>query len=350
MKLVVTTYMGEPYIEKFRGLFDEIEFVGMTKIGRVLNEDELISSLEDADAVVVEFDPLTRRVLESCKKLKVIASVRGGAHANVDVQATIDLGIPMLFVPGRNKDTVADFTMGMLIAVARGLAKGHHLIKNRVITDAKNHVENGFCPVDINWVGSTPEKFAYLQYKGPTLSGKTLGIIGYGHIGKMMAQRALAFDMKVIAFDPFVAQQDVLQDVMMVDLDTLMSTADFITIHMPVNEGTRNLISAEKLSLMKPTAYMINAARAALMDYDKLIDMLQKREIAGAALDVYPVEPLPDDHPLLDLDNVVLTPHIAGCSLDPYERSYNYLLEDLANFFHGSPINHLYNPDSLKKK
>lgn len=348
MKLLVTTYMQEKYIDQFKEIFDEIKFVGMMDIQRVLSEEELIEVIGDVDAIVVEFDPLTRRVLEAAKNLKVIASVRGGAHANVDVKAATEMRIPILYVPGRNQDTVADFTMGMVIALSRGVAKAHHLIKNREITDDKTYVENGFCVTDVNWVGSTPEKFAYLQYKGPTLSGKTIGLVGLGAIGRETAKRALAFDMKVIAYDPFVKQESLQMDVTMVDLDTLMRTADFVSIHLPVNDGTRGLVSAEKLALMKKTAYFINNARAAVVDYDKLIDMLQKDEIKGAALDVYPVEPLPNNHPLLDLDNVVLTPHIAGCSLDPYDRSYVMLLEDLHSFFNGSAIKRLYNPDSMK--
>ncbi len=349
MKLLVTSYMQDEYVAEFKKMFDEIKFVGMMQTGRILTEDELMKEMADVDAIVVEFDPLTRKVLESAKNLKVIASVRGGAHANVDVQAATELGIPILFVPGRNQDTVADFTIGMMVAVSRGLGKAHHLIKNHVITDDKNYVENGFCKTDVNWVGSTPEKFAYLQYKGPTFSGKILGLVGYGAIGREVAKRALAFDMKVIAFDPFVKQETVKQDVTMVDLDKVMRDSDFVSVHLPVNDGTRGIISAKKLALMKKSAYLINNARAAVLDYDKLIDMLQKNEIAGAALDVYPVEPLPNNHPLLDLDNVVLTPHIAGCSLDPYDRSYTRLLEDLHKFFHGEQPSRVYNPDALKK-
>ena len=152
MKLLVTSYMQEEYVEEFKKMFDEIKFVGMMQIDRILTEDELIQEIADADAIVVEFDPLTRKVLESAKKLKVIASVRGGAHANVDVAAAIVFGIPILYVPGRNQDTVDDFTIGMMVAISRGLAKGHHLIKNRIITDDKTYVENGFAlPMLTGW-------------------------------------------------------------------------------------------------------------------------------------------------------------------------------------------------------
>lgn len=349
MKLVVTTFMQDEYISEFKKIYDEVKFVGMTEMGRILTEDELIDVLVDADAIVVEFDPLTKRVLESAKKLKVIASVRGGAHANVDVAAATSLGIPILYVPGRNQDTVADFTIGMMVAISRGLAQGNHLIKSNVITDEKDYVQNGFCATDVNWVGSTPEKFAYLQYKGPTFSGKTLGLVGYGAIGREVAKRAVAFDMKVLAFDAFVKQENAGPGVTMVSLDEVMSQSDFVSLHLPVNDATRGIVSADKLAMMKKNAYLINNARAAIMDYDKLIDMLQKKEIAGAALDVYPVEPLPPTHPLLSLDNVCLTPHIAGCSYDPYDRSYTYLISDLKKFYAGEEPERVYNPDAMKK-
>ena len=345
MKLLVTTYMDSPYFDEFRKMFDTIVYEGMMKIGRVLNEEEMCAAIADCDVVVAEFDPITRKVLDAAKNLKVIASPRGGAKANVDMAAANEKKIPILFVPGRNQDTVADFTMGLLLAVCRGIAKGHHMIKNRVITDEKQYNENGFKTGDVNWVGSTPEKFAYLQYKGPTLSGKRLGIIGYGAIGREVVKRALAFDMEVVAYDPFVKQENVTQNVKLIDLPELMKTSDFISVHIPVTDGTRGLINADMLSLMKPTAYMINTARAAVMDYDKLTDMLQKNEIAGAGFDVFPIEPLPDDHPLLSLNNVVMTPHIGGCSFDPYDRSYKTLAEDLKLIFAGKRPVHFYNPE-----
>ena len=321
----------------------------MTKLGRILTEDELAEAIEDCDVVLIEFDPLTKTVLDRAKKLKVIASVRGGAHANVDVDEATRRGIPIFNVPGRNQDTVADFTIGMVLALSRGIAKGNLLIKNRKITDDKTYVENGFCTTDVNWVGSTPEKFAYLQYKGPTLAGKTMGLVGFGAIGRETAKRALAFGMDVVAYDPFVKQSEISSEVKLIELSELMATADFISIHLPVNKGTLGIVSAEMLRKMKKTAYLINTARAAVMDYDKLIEMLQKDEIAGAALDVYPVEPLPNNHVLLELDNVVLTPHIGGCSMDPYARSYDKLFTELKLFLDGGMLEKVYNPEFIKQ-
>jgi D-3-phosphoglycerate dehydrogenase / 2-oxoglutarate reductase len=348
MKLLITTYLDKNYLPVLEEMFDTIEIAGMMQTGRVLNEQELIQAGSDADCILVEFDPITRKVLENCSNLKVIASVRGGARANIDVDAANEMKIPILNVPGRNQDTVADFTLGLMLAVSRGIAKGHFEIKNRVITDNQDFSHNGFSPSDINWVGSTPEKFAYLQFKGPTLSGKRLGLIGYGAIGRETAKRALAFDMEIVAFDPFVDPALINQNITLVDLNELMETSDFISIHVPITKDTIGMIDADLLSLMKSNAYLINTARAVVIDYDKLIDMLQENQIAGAALDVFPIEPLPDNHPLLELDNVVLTPHIGGCSIDPYERSYRKLSEDLKRFLAGERPKRIYNPEALK--
>ncbi len=345
MKALVTTYISETHLKQLEKMFEVVETAGMMDIGRVLNEEEMIDKLNGVDVLFVEFDPVTKKVLESAKSLKLIASVRGGAHANIDVKAASELGIPISFVPGRNQDTVADFTIGLIIALSRGIAKGHYLIKSKQITDESTYDKNGFCVTDVNWVGSTPEKFAYLQFKGPTLSGKTIGLVGLGAIARETAKRAIAFNMTVIAYDPYVNSNSLDFQVEMVSLEELMSRADFVSIHLPVTNETRGLVSSDLLSRMKKTAYLINTARAAVLDYDQLIKMLKNDEIAGAALDVYPTEPLNDSHELLDLPNVVLTPHIAGCSLDPYDRSYEFLFADVKDFFTEGKLTRLYNPE-----
>ncbi len=345
MKLLVTTYIGSQYFEAIRGMFDEIVYEGMMKIGRVLTEDEMCEYIKDCDCLISEFDPVTAKVLESAKNLKLIASPRSGCHVTIDVDKANELGIPIIYVHGRTGNAVAEYAIGLMIAVSRHMARANMLIKTRQLTDDKCYTENGFCEADVNWVGSTKEKFAYLNFKGPIMEGRTLGLVGFGAIGREVAKRALSFNMKILAYDPFVKQEDVNMDVTMVDLPELMSNSDFVSLHLPVNDGTRGLVNAEVLSLMKPTAYLINTARAAIVDYDKIIDMLQKNEIAGAAFDVYPVEPLKDDSPLLDLDNVVLSPHIAGCTLDSYDTSYRTLSADMELFFAGEKPVHLFNEE-----
>ena len=345
MNLLVTTYIPDEFEDVLDDLFTSVEQKGMVEKGRTLTEEELIAALKGKDVLLVEFDPVTERVLEEAEDLKLIASVRGGAHANIDVEAASKRGIPIINCPGRNCDTVADFTMGLMISLARGIAKSHKQIKDEIITDEKDYDENGFCKGDVNWVGDTPEKFAYLQYKGPTLSGKTLSLIGYGAIAREVAKRALASDMEVIAYDPYVNEEKIEHNVSLVSLEKALSTGDFISIHLPVTSETKGMLDEKKLKLMKSDAFFINTARAAVLDYEFLIELLEDKKINGAAFDVYPVEPLPPGHPLIKLNNVVLTPHIGGASLDPYQRSYRMLIEDIKNFLNGESFERLFNPE-----
>lgn len=349
MRLLVTTFIVEEALKELKEIFAEVEEVGMRSTGRVLSEEEISKALKGFDALLVEFDPVTQKVLEENPDLKLIASVRGGPHANIDIKAATERGIPVLYCPGRNGDTVADFAMGLLISLSRGIVKGHVSITEGLITDELSHDKNGFCVNDVNWVGQTPEKFAYLHYKGPTLSGKTLGLLGFGAIAREMATRATAFGMKVLAYDPYVQESDAARfNARLRDLEEVIQSADFLSIHLPVTPETRGLVGRKELQLLKPTAYLINTARAAVMDYDVLIELLSAGKIAGAALDVYPVEPLPPGHPLLSLENVILTPHIAGASLDPYQRSYKMLIEDIQRFTKGEKCQRVYNKEVYK--
>jgi D-3-phosphoglycerate dehydrogenase len=345
MDLLVTTYIPDEYKESLENLFDSVEQVGMVDKGRVLTEEELISAIKGKDVLLVEFDPVTEKVLEEAEDLKLIASVRGGAKANIDVEAANKRSIPIVNCPGRNCDTVADFTMGLMLSLSRGIAKAHKQIKDELITDEKHYYENGFCKGDVNWVGDTSEKFAYLQYKGPTLANKRLGLLGYGAIAREVAKRALAANMNVVAYDPYVDQNTIEQDVELVSMEEVMSSSDFISIHLRVTPETRNMLGRKELEMMKENTYFINTARAAVVDYDVLIELLQENKIKGAAFDVYPEEPLPPGHPLINLDNVVLTPHIGGASLDPYQRSYKMLLEDIERFLDNKEFKRLYNPE-----
>jgi len=345
MDLLVTTYIPEEFKSSLEELFDSVEQIGMVNKGRVLTEEELSAAIKDKDVLLVEFDPVTERVLEKANDLKLIASVRGGAKANIDVEAANRIGIPIVNCPGRNCDTVADFTIGLMISLSRGIAKAHKQIKDELITDEKNYYENGFCKGDVNWVGDTSEKFAYLQYKGPTLANKKLGLLGYGAIAREVAKRAIASNMNVVAYDPYVDQNSIEQDVKLVSMEEVLSTSDFISIHLRVTPETRNMLGRKELEMLKSDAYFINTARAAVVDYDVLIELLKENKIKGAAFDVYPMEPLSPGHPLIDLDNVVLTPHIGGASLDPYQRSYKMLIEDIKRFMNKKDFKRLYNPE-----
>ena len=212
-------------------------------------------------------------------------------------------GILVFHTPGRNANAVADFTVGMLLSECRNIAKAHRELKEG------------------RWVREYANKDSV-----PDLCDKTVGIIGYGNIGRKVAQRLKAFEMKVLVYDPYVKEAE---GVELVPLEELMSRSDFVTIHSRLTKETEKLINARLLSLMKPTAYFINTARAGLVDEAALVQVLQEKRIAGAAIDVFEMEPPTKDYPLVVLDNVTITPHLAGGTRDAFSHSPVLLAKEM---------------------
>lgn len=247
-------------------------------------EDEMIEILRGIDAAIVSIDPFTRKVFEACPQLKVVSRTGVGYDA-IDVPAATEHGVAVCITPGANNRAVADFAFALLLAVAR------RLLENLTV------VPQG----------------GWKRYQGRDLPGSTLGIVGLGSIGKEVARRARGFDMRVLAYDVFKDEEFAARhQITYVPLEQLLRESDFVTLHCFLDETTRHLINAERLALMKPTAYLINTARGPIVDEEALYQALNERRIAGAALDVFDQEPLPADSPLRTLDNVYLSPHAAG--------------------------------------
>lgn len=266
----------------------------------------ILDAVKDADIIVTQFCTITRKLIDSCTKLKAVGVLRGGTE-NVNVKYAASKGIQVYNTPGRNANAVADFTVGMLISECRNIAKAHLELKAG------------------NWVRDYSNA-AYV----PDLKDKTVGIIGYGNIGRKVAQRLKAFEMNILAYDPYISEAD---GVTIVSLENLMETSDFVTIHSRLSPETEKMINAELLSLMKPTAYLINTARSGLVDEDALWEVLHAHKIAGAALDVFEVEPPGKDYKMVTLDNVTITPHLAGGTRDAFIQSPKLLAAELEKIF-----------------
>lgn len=284
---------------------------------------ELVDAISDADVVITQFCPMTKRVIDACPRLKAIGVLRGGVE-NVNVEYATEKGILVFNTPGRNANAVADFTVGMLIGECRNIAKAHMELKQG------------------NWVRDyTNAAFV------PDLCDKTVGIVGYGNIGRKVAKRLKAFDMHVIAYDPFVSQEQ--SDVPLVSLEELMRVSDFVTLHSRMTKETVHMINADMLALMKPTAYLINTARSGLVDEEALCDALKNRRIAGAALDVFEQEPPGKDYKLVTLDNVTIAPHLAGGTRDAFSYSPVLLLTEMKKvFFDGESSRSLLNGQACR--
>ncbi|GIV62173.1 D-glycerate dehydrogenase [Rhodocaloribacter litoris] len=258
------------------------------------DEDGLIAAAREAEALISMLDnPLTARVIEACPRLRVIAQYAVG-YDNIDLEAARARGIVVTHTPGVLTDATADFTFALLLALARRLP------------EAERYVREGRF-----------RRWETMLLLGMELRDKTLGIVGLGRIGAAVARRALAFGMRVVYHSRHRANPTVerMAAARYVSMDELLATSDVVSLHCPLNEQSRHLIDARALAKMKPTALLINTARGPVVDEAALVEALRAGRIAGAALDVYEREP--EVHPgLLELDRVVLAPHLASATVE----------------------------------
>jgi len=251
-----------------------------------------------------------------------VISRTGVGYDAIDVKAATARGVTVTTTPGVNRDAVADLAFALILCCARKLPENLAEVR----------------------------RGGWKRHEGVDLAGKTLGIAGLGTIGKEVSQRAKAFKMRVLAYDllqdlPFAEATGVAY----VSLEDLLRQSDFVSIHCFLNDVTRHLINAERLALMKPTAYLINTARGGLVDTEALCRALQAKRIAGAALDVVEEEPLPADSPLRTFENVYLTPHAAGSTADARERSGAMAAENLICTLRGERPEGIVNPEVLTR-
>lgn len=252
-----------------------------------MTEDELIEKLQGYDAVILGLEPMTEKVMDACKDLKVVARFGVGVD-NVDLEAAKRHGIKVYNTPAANASAVADYTFGMILDLAR------------CITTANNDVKAGVIK----------------KYTGYPVYGATIGIIGLGAIGKHIAKRAKGFNMNIMAYDIYWDEAfNAEYGIRKASLEEIYKEADFITLHCGLNDQTRNMISMEQMKMMKNTAFVINNARGGLINEEDLYTALKEGVIAGAGLDAFCKEP-PIGNPLLELPNVIAAPHIAGSSID----------------------------------
>lgn len=286
MKILITSpAFSKPHmeglIEAAKNAADEVV---LNPYGRTMMVEELKELWAGAGAIIAGLEPYTADVLaQAPDTLKAICRF-GVGYDSVDLEAAKARGIAVTNTPGTNSDAVADLAIGMMIAIARHIPQGDKSVR------------------DGSWK----------RYTGLSMEGKKLGILGLGAIGKGVARRAAGFSMELCAYDPYFDESFAKQhNVKRAELDEIFTQCDYITLHLPVLPETIGIVNRETLGKMKPTAYLINAARGPLVNESDLYDALKNNRIMGAALDVYSEEPLKDS-PLFQLDNIVLLPHIGG--------------------------------------
>ncbi|MBQ9099112.1 MAG: 2-hydroxyacid dehydrogenase [Clostridia bacterium] len=285
--------------------------------------DELYEAIEDADVLMVHTCPVPASLIACGKKLRAIITNRGGLE-NIAVEEATKRGIPVLNNPAHNSNGVCELAIGLMITESRNVARAHMGLMQ----------------------GNWRENF-YNTGNVWELKGKTVGIVGFGNIGHLMAERLhVCFGCHVLVNDIYIDPEDEVlakyPAIKVVDLPTLMRESDVVTLHAR-NENV--ILDREMLSLMQPHAFFINTARAHMVDYNALYELLRDRKIMGAAIEVHPVEPLPEDYPFLKLDNVTLTTHRGGDTINAYSDSPEMLVQDYARYRAGGKVRFFVNPE-----
>ncbi len=259
-------------------------------------ETTIVRHAPAADLIFTCYAPITKRVIDAAPKLRGIVKYGVGVDS-IDLDAATARGIPVVHCPDYGTETVADHAFALLIALARRLAAIDRAMQQH------------------GWLWPEP------AYMATDLHEKTLGLIGFGRIGKAMARRGTGFGMRLLAYDPYVEQDaNLLPGLEFASLDDVISQADFLSLHCVLTSETRGIIGRAELCRMKNSAFLIDVSRGALVDEEALADAVRTRQIAGAGFDVFPREPLTREHPLFGLDNVILTPHFAFYSREAYQR------------------------------
>ena len=347
---LITARLVKDQLKAIEHAIGNIVFTGWGETRELLPEDQLIKTLKGMDIFISEYETISRKVIESADRLKLIACCRNEPLASIDVDAATERGIPVLYPPGRNAVSVAEYVFGLMISISRNIHEVYHLMKyttELTKTDYKEHARGrmGF-PSEWSFDASAP----LVRFGGPELAGKVLGIVGIGAIGTQVSLRANVFGMEVVTHDPYVTDAHIQRfGARRIPLNELFEQSDYILISARVREDNRGMITRELLERMKPTSYFVNIARATLVDYDALYDVLKSKSIAGAALDVYPREPIPADYPFLNLDNVICSPHLAGSSTDVKNYHSRMAVEDISLVIKGKKPERLFNPECWEK-
>lgn len=283
---------------------------------------EILSVIEKYEALIVRSSTqVTGEIIGAGKKLKVIGRAGAGVD-NIDVQSATRRGIIVMNTPGGNTISTAEHTISLILALARNIPQAHESLQKGV------------------WERK--------QYLGTELSGKTIGIVGVGKVGREVAKRCGGFEMAVIGYDPVLTREAAAKiEIELVDFDELLRRSDFITLHTPLNEETKNLINEQSLRRCKPGVRIINCARGGIIDERALLDALNRGVVAGAALDVFEHEP-PGESPLLHHPHVVATPHLGASTEEAQEKVAVQIAHQIADALHGRGVSGSVNADAIQ--
>lgn len=332
---------GEHPVEAF-DVVDEPDWVPASASERALKEylgspRQVIERLADHEVLAVQGAPVTDEVLDAGRSLRLVCVARGGP-VNVDVAAATERGIPVVTSPGKNAQAVAELTLAFMVMLARRMPA------------ISRYLEGGGELARDNYEGA--------HWLGHDLEGHVVGLVGFGQIGLRVARLGLAYGMRVLVYDPYVDQERVaaVGAEPVADLDAMLATADYVSIHARPNADNRGLIGRDRIARMKPGSYLINTARDTLIDEDAVHEALVHGHLAGAAFDVVRPPDLSEPpelgrrHRLLDAPNVVLATHIGGATYETLAHGGEMAVSEIERFALGEPLLNCVNPTAVPEK
>ena len=288
-------------------------------------EEQMIEAVNGVEVVVTQLAPLTARVLETANNLRLVVCTRGGP-VNVNVEAASERGVAVCYAPGRNAPAAAEYAVGLMLAAMRRIPEAHGSLSSG------------------QWRG---EFYAYEEC-GVELDGATVGLVGFGAIGRRVARVLVAFGARVFVYDPFVDAADIEEaGGSSVKLDELLERSRAVSLHARLSPDTRGMIGAHEISRMSRDSVLVNTARGGLLDYDALCDALESGHLGAAALDVYPEEPVPEDSRILKAPRLVLSPHIAGATKETAQRAARIAAEEVGRYVRGEQLLNVINSEAV---
>ncbi len=332
MKALVTATFDSAGLERLRRHMP-VEYSDWRESKRIFyNGEEFAERIHNAgaDVLIIEADLVHDDVFDRCD-LTLIGCCRGDP-INVGIERATRLGVPVLFTPARNADAVADLTLGYMLALLRSIVTVNLLLRQG----------------EMRFESTADYLGAYERYGGFELGGMTVGIVGLGAIGRAVAKRLQGFGSRILAYDPYVDTQVLAaHNAERVSVDDLMRQSDIVTVHCPAMPETFGLIGRREIGLLRAGAYMLNLARASIVDEDALYEALKNGHLAGAALDVLREEPVQPGNRFLELPNVLVSPHLGGATRDVVRHQSRMIVDGIEAYLRGERPAYIVNPEVL---
>ena len=325
MRALILAPFSERWLARLRRRIDVV-YESWLDTSTLQDPDELGSRLasEGFEALIVEADFVFEEVFDAAPALRLVGVCRNALN-QIDVESATAHGVAVTHAPGRNTNAVAEMTLGLMLALARRIPAAHTLVSG---------------------AGWRDPSIGYRHLRGREIAGSTVGVVGFGQIGRVVAEKCAALGARVLVSDPLVPDKVIERfGATPSGLSRLAQRSDFLTLHVPENDATARLVNAEFLALMKPSAYVVNTSGGGVVDPIALVDALTQSRLAGAALDVFEGHPLPASSPLMSCPNLILTPHIGGATAETIDRHSRIMTFEIERLLDGKPLRFVVNPD-----